>query len=130
MDYIRTEADGQLTLTQSTEYLLLPSCLYGFHNTVTTVEKSKSEKIVYCHRGTLDIPEEERICSCGQRMHINSSRDIYLWHLNIGGGYSCLCFPHNQLRCPECDATKSQFISFKACEDGEADLPDGASLPC
>ena len=30
MDYIRTEADGQLTLTQSTEYLFLPSCLYGF----------------------------------------------------------------------------------------------------
>ena len=26
MDYIRTEADGQLTLTQSTEYLILPSC--------------------------------------------------------------------------------------------------------
>ena len=83
MDYIRTEAAGQLTLTQSTEHLLIPSCLYGFHNTVTTVEKSKSEKIVYCHRGTLDIPEEERICSCGQRMHINSSRDIFLWHLNI-----------------------------------------------
>ena len=114
MDYIRTEADGQLAITQSTEYLLLPSCLYGFHNTETTVEHSRSEKIVYCHRGTLDIPEEERICSCGKKMHINSSRDIYLWHLNIGGGYSCLCFPHNQLRCPECDATKSQVISFKA----------------
>ena len=114
MDYIRTEADGQLAIVQSTEYLLLPSCLYGFHNTETTVEHSKSEKIVYCHRGTLDIPEGERICSCGKRMHINSSKDIYLWHLNIGGGYSCLCFPHNQLRCPECDATKSQFISFKA----------------
>ena len=114
MDYIRTEADGQLEIVQSTEYLLIPSCLYGFHNTETTVEHSKSEKIVYCHRGTLDIPEEERICSCGKRMHINSSRDIYLWHLSIGGGYSCLCFPHNQFRCPECDATKSQFISFKA----------------
>ena len=23
-------------------------------------------------------------------------------------------FPHNQLRCPKCGATKSQFISFKA----------------
>ena len=40
MDYIRTEADGQLTLTQSTEFLFIPSCLYGFHNTETTVEKS------------------------------------------------------------------------------------------
>ena len=49
MDYIRTEADGQLEIVQSTEYLLVPSCLYGFHNTETTVEHSKSEKIVYCH---------------------------------------------------------------------------------
>ena len=30
MDYIRTEADGQLAFTQSTEYLFLPSCLYDF----------------------------------------------------------------------------------------------------
>ena len=114
MDYIRTEADGQLTLTQSTEFLFIPSCLYGFHNTETTVEKSKSDKSVYCHRGILDLPEEERVCTCGQRMHINSNKDIYIWHLNIGSSLSCLRFPHNQLRCPKCDATKSQFISFKA----------------
>jgi len=30
MNYIRTEADGQLAFTQSTEYLFLPSCLYAF----------------------------------------------------------------------------------------------------
>ena len=114
MDYIRTEADGQLTLTQSTEFLFIPSCLYGFHNTETTVEKSKSDKTVYCHRGILDLPEEERVCTCGQRMHVNSSKDIYIWHLNIGGSLSCLRFPHNQLRCPKCGATKSQYISFKA----------------
>ena len=114
MDYIRTREDGQLVFEQSTEHLLIPSCLYGFHNTETTVEKSKSERIIYCHRGTLSLPEEERICTCGQRMHINSSNDIVLWHLNIGSSLSCLRFPHNQLRCPKCDATKSQFISFKA----------------
>ena len=114
MDYIRTEADGQLTLTQSTEYLVLPSCLYGFHNTETTVVTAKSGRIIYCHRGTLDIPEDERICSCGQRMHINSHPDIYIRHLNIGGNLSGLLFPHNQLRCRKCGKTKSQFISFKA----------------
>ena len=114
MDYIRTEADGQLALTQSTEYLILPSCLYGFHNTETTVENAKSGRIIYCHKGTLDIPEDERICSCGQRMHINSHPDIYIRHLNIGGNLSGLLFPHNQLRCPKCGKTKSQFISFKA----------------
>ena len=114
MDYIRTDADGQLTLTQSTEFLILPSCFYGFHNTETTIETAGSGRTVYCHRGTLDLPEEERICSCGQRMHINSHPDIYIRHLCIGGNLSGLLFPHNQLRCPKCGATKSQFISFKA----------------
>ena len=114
MDYIRTDADGQLTLTRSTEFLFLPSCLYGFHNTKTTVETARSGRTVYCHKGTLDLPEEERICSCGQRMHINSHPDIYIRHLCIGGSLSCLLFPHNQLRCPGCGATKSQHISFKA----------------
>ena len=92
----------------------MPSCLYGFHNTETTVVTAKSGRIIYCHRGTLDIPEDERICSCGQRMHINSHPDIYIRHLNIGGNLSGLLFPHNQLRCRECGKTKSQFISFKA----------------
>ncbi len=69
MDYIRTEANGQLALTESTEFLFFPSCLYGFHNTEATVETAKSGRIVYCHQGYWDIPEEERICSCGKRMH-------------------------------------------------------------
>ena len=93
MDYIRTEADGQLAFTQSTDFLFLPSCLYGFHNTETTVETAKSGRIIYCHRGTLTLPEEERICSCGQRMHINSHPDIYIRHLCIGGNLSGLLFP-------------------------------------
>ena len=114
MDYIRTEADGQLAFTQSTEFLFLPSCLYGFRNTKTTVEKAKSGRTIYCHRGTLALPEEERICSCGQRMHINSHPNIYIRHLCIGGNLSGILFPHNQLRCPKCGATKSQYISFKA----------------
>ena len=114
MDYIRTDADGQLTLTQSTEFLFLPSCLYSFHNTETTVETAKSGRTIYCHKGILDLPEEERICSCGRRMHINSHPDVYLRHLCIGGNLSAVLFPHNQLRCPSCGATKSQYVSFKA----------------
>lgn len=114
MDYIRVDADGQLTLTQSTEFLYVPSCLYGFHNTETTVGTTKSGRTVYCFGGILDIPEEERRCSCGFRMHINTSPDIYLRHFNLGRDLSALRFPHNQLRCPKCGATKSQYISFKA----------------
>lgn len=59
MDYIRTEADGQLAFTQSTEFLFLPSCLYGFHNTETTVETAKSGRTIYCHRGTLELLNED-----------------------------------------------------------------------
>ena len=63
------EANGQLTLTRSTDFLRLPSCLYGFHNTETTVETTKSQRTLFCHKGFLDIPEEERVCSCcGKRM--------------------------------------------------------------
>ena len=115
MDYIRTEEDGQLAFTQSTEFLFIPSSLYGFHNTETTIETAKSGRTIYCHKGTLDIPEKERRCPCcGQRMHVNSHPDIYLSHLNIGDNLSGVLFPHNQLRCPHCKKTKSQFISFKA----------------
>ena len=47
-------------------------------------------------------------------MHLNSSRNIYIRHLSIGEHLTCLEFPHHQLRCPSCGATKSQNIPFKA----------------
>ena len=114
MDYIRTEADGQLTLEHSTEFLHLPSCLYGFHNTETTAEKAESGRDVFCFHGVLDISEEERTCRCGHRMHINAHPHIILRHLCIGNSLSCLSFPHNRFLCPKCGATKTQFIPFKA----------------
>ena len=114
MDYIRTEANGQLAFTQSTDFLRLPSCLYGFNNTDTLIETARSGRTIYCHKGVLHLPEEERTCTCGCKMHINTSPDISLQHLCIGGNLSCVVFPHHQLRCPKCGATKSQHISFKA----------------
>jgi hypothetical protein len=47
-------------------------------------------------------------------MHINAGPEIKLRHLPFGGDLSSLVFPHNQLRCPKCGATKSQYISFIA----------------
>ena len=114
MDYTRTEAKGQQVITQSTGFLLVPSCLYGFQNIETTVETAASGRTVYCHRGKLAIAEDERICKCGRRMHVNSHPEITLRHLNVGGEPTCLRFPHDQLRCPGCGATKSQSIPFKA----------------
>lgn len=114
MDYIRTDADGQLTLEQSNDFLLLPSCLYGFHNTDTTTKKAESGRDVFCFQGTLDITKEDRTCQCGYRMHINAHPTITLRHLCFGNSLSCIVFPHNQFLCPKCSATKTQFISFKA----------------
>lgn len=114
MDYIRAEQNGQLRIEFSTEYLKIPSLLFGFHNTDTTDEKTISGRIAYCFHGYVDIPEDERNCQCGCKMHVNNSPDIMLRHLPFGGNLSCLMFPHNQLRCPKCGATKQQYISFKA----------------
>ena len=41
MDYIRTDTEGQLVFEHSSEYMLIPSCLYGFHNFETTEGTSK-----------------------------------------------------------------------------------------
>ena len=115
MDYIRTEANGQLVFTFSSEFLFFPSLLYGFHNTKTDVISAVSGRNVFCFTGNLDLPEEERVCcNCGcTKMHINNHPVIKLRHLPIGSNLSCIAFPHNQLRCPDCGATKTQHISFK-----------------
>lgn len=46
MDYIRTEANGQLTFSQSTDFLSIPSCLYGFHNTKTSTAVAESAELL------------------------------------------------------------------------------------
>jgi transposase len=114
MNYIRKEASGQLTFTQSTDYLRIPSCLYGFCNKDTSVKTSKSGRQVFFFEGTLDASEENTKCSCGARMHINNHSGITLRHLPFGSNLSCVSFPRNQYACPKCGTTKMQFISFKA----------------
>ena len=114
MNYINNTTTFQEALTSSAKYLMYPSNLSGFHNTETTLRRSMSGRNVFCHTGHLNLPERERLCSCGCRMHLNSSRNIYIRHLSIGEHLTCLEFPHHQLRCPSCGATKSQNIPFKA----------------
>lgn len=115
MDYIRTDAAEQLVLEHSSSYLRIPSYLYGFHNTETTEETTKSGRSVFVHYGSLEVCAEERFCEhCGGCMHINDHPDITLQHLPVGDHLSTLRMPHNQLRCPHCGATKGQHISFKA----------------
>lgn len=68
MNYIRKEANGQLAITQSVDFLKKPSCLYGFCNDTTLVKTSKSGRNVFCFEGTLDASEEDLICSCGSNL--------------------------------------------------------------
>ncbi len=114
MDYIRTEANGQLAITQSVDFLKIPSCLYGFTNSSTSTKTSASGRNVFCFEGTLDASEEDITCSCGTRMHVNNHPGITLRHLPFGGNLSCVQFSRNQYVCPKCGKTKMQFISFKA----------------
>ena len=114
MNYIRSEADGQLVFSETTESLMIPSMLYGFHNTSTSTETAVSGRTVFAFHGTVDLPDDERFCSCGCKMHVNNSPDVELRHVPFGSNLTCVIFPHRQLRCPECGATKSQFVSFKA----------------
>ena len=96
MDYIRKEADGQLALTQSTDFLKIPSCLYGFCNKTTSVKTSLSGRQVFCFEGTLDASEEDITCSCGSKMHVNNHPGITLRHLPFGSSLSCVSFSRNQ----------------------------------
>lgn len=114
MNYIRKEANGQLAFTQSTDFLKIPSCLYGFHNESTSVKTAKSGRTVFCFEGSLDASEENLLCSCGSKMHVNNHPSINLRHLPFGGSLSCVTFTRNQYACPKCGSTKMQFISFKA----------------
>ena len=117
MDYIRTKQNEQHIFTESSGFLLLPSCLSGFQNTETTVETAVSGRTVYLHIGYADISDDDLICpKCGAKMHRNNHSDIYIRHLPIGGDLSVLKLPHHQFRCPKCHATKSQSLPFKAEE--------------
>ena len=61
MDYIRIDADGQLTFTQSTDFLTIPSFLYGFVNESTSTGTSASGRTVIRFSGSLQADNEELI---------------------------------------------------------------------
>ena len=114
MNYIRSEANGQLTFAETTESLMIPSTLYGFHNASTEMVTAASGRNIFVLHGAVDLSDDERRCDCGCRMHINNSPEVNLRHLPFGSTLTCVVYPHIQLRCNKCGATKSQFIAFKA----------------
>ena len=114
MDYIRNSENGQLVFTRSTEFLRVPSCLYGFMNHSTTTEMTASGRTAFCFHGELNASEDDIICQCGCKMHVNNHPRITLRHLPFGGYLSQVMFSRNQYACPKCGKTKMQYISFKA----------------
>lgn len=117
MNYIHTEANGQLTFSDKRyTFLTIPAALDGFNNTDTDCHRSYSNRDVICFNGTLDITEDDRKCpECGGHMHVNCyNKGKMIRHLCFGKSLSCLCFDHAQLICPSCGATRMQNIPFKA----------------
>ena len=115
MDYTYKETNGQLAFTQSSDFLRIPSCLYGFRNVTTLCATAPSGRNVFCFEGELDDSDEDCICPhCGAKMHVNNHPSITLNHLPFGSTFSCVRFSRNQYLCPKCSCTKMQFIAFKA----------------
>ena len=86
MDYIRTEADGQLIFTQSTDFLKIPSRLYGFVNESTSTGIAESGRTVILFNGVLMADDENPACDCcAAKMHVNNHPHITLGHLPFGG---------------------------------------------
>ena len=73
-----------------------------------------SGRTAFCFHGELDASEDDIICHCGCKMHVNNHPGITLRHLPFGGYLSQVQFNRNQYVCPKCGKTRMQFISFKA----------------
>ena len=94
MQYIRPEADGHLTFAESTDFLMIPCCLYGCHNTETTVHEAVSGRKVFCYHGTLDVPPGRNGLSGVQREDAcePASGDHSAASLHRQKSLSVLCF--------------------------------------
>lgn len=115
MNYIQTEADGQMKFsTERSKFLMIPSFLEGFNNSSTSVETSKSGRTVYCFRGTLDDTIDRTCPECARRMHINNHLNVHLRHLCFGSTLTVVKCTKLQLRCPSCGLTQIQGVPFKA----------------
>ena len=94
MDYTTESQIKQVEYSEKyavQECLLLPSALFGFHNTATTVEHTKSGRDVFVLYGELSAHPADSVCpKCGRRMHVHGSYPTCLRHLNFGSKLSRL----------------------------------------
>ena len=112
MNYIKSI---ELNQSESESFLMLPTVLNGFKNTITQVIKTIKEQSAYVFEGTLESQENEKLCSnCNCIMHINNHFKVNLRHLCIGETISFVSFEKKQYYCPKCHNSKMQNIPFKA----------------
>ena len=113
MNYTQDEQAN--TITDSQNYLHIPSSLIGFTNTHSSQHTAVSGKSVIQFHGVLKLDDTDRAClNCGGFMHINNTSSCSLWHLNFGHTYTSLEFDKNQLLCPTCGITRVQQVPFQA----------------
>ena len=63
MNCIPTKANEQLSLTQTSSFLRIPSCLSGFINQSTDTLTAKSGRTVIRFNGVLHTDDEGFICA-------------------------------------------------------------------
>lgn len=114
MNYTQINYDNQVLNENNVNYLNIPSFLSGFENTNTIIEKDKSNDR-YCFYGNVPLSKDDLICECcGEKMHINDTLQVRLKHLPFGSIYTCICIDKKQLKCSNCNRTKTQNILFQA----------------
>ena len=100
---------------QVQQYIQIPSSLFGFQNTATTVERTRSGRDVYLLYGDIQRPEEPPYCPCcGCPMHKHGIRQVTLRHLCFGAYLTAVRFIRYRYRCPKCSHTEMEDILFKA----------------
>lgn len=112
MDYNKLNENSQLEMNG---YLKLPSFLLNFNNTETTIEKTKTNRNVYCFKGNLKMTVEDYICPhCHEMMNVNNHIEVSLKHLNVGANLGVVNVSKVQFYCEKCNKSRMQEVQFKA----------------
>ncbi len=96
-------------------FLMIPNPFPGYAYNSTSEEVAKDGRPALCFHGDLLFTDADRYCpQCGCRMKSNQIYKLRLRHIPMEGKLSFLFLDRHQFLCPNCGATKTQEIPFKA----------------